>query len=143
MHALFPSRLDNSIRPSSSRSLDTMSQDHHHPHSHSSHSRSWNPFSRLTTTQRIAAVIAIATALLITEVVIGFRNRSLALVADAFHITSDLIGYIVALVAVRMGIAGKVSPAKYSFGYQRAALLGGFFNGGQCGAARIRSSRRC
>lgn len=81
-------------------------------------------------THRIMTVIGIATAFLVTEIVVGFRNQSLALVADAFHITSDLIGYIIACVAIRKG-RDQVTPPEYSYGYQRAALLGGFFNGGQ------------
>ncbi|KAI6787209.1 zinc transporter 1, partial [Hortaea werneckii] len=42
----------------------------------------------------------------------GFYTRSLALVADAFHYLNDLVGFIVALVALK-----------------RATLLGAFFNG--------------
>jgi zinc transporter 1 len=79
--------------------------------------------------QRILAVICIASAFLIVELAIGFRNRSLALIADAFHITSDLIGYVVAYVAVIMSRRERVSPKKYSFGYQKASLVAGFFNG--------------
>lgn len=30
---------------------------------------------------------------------VGFRQRSLALVADAFHVASDIIGFVVALIA--------------------------------------------
>lgn len=58
----------------------------------------------------------------------GFYTRSLALVADAFHYMNDLIGFIVALVAVQATERG-VSPQGFSFGWARAQLLGAFFNG--------------
>jgi solute carrier family 30 (zinc transporter), member 1 len=80
--------------------------------------------------QRVAAIIAISSSFLVLELVIGFRNHSLALVADAFHVASDLIGFAVALVAIRMQSGEKKAPEQYSFGWQRAEILGGFFNGG-------------
>lgn len=48
--------------------------------------------------------------------------------ADAFHYLNDLIGFIVALVAVHM-TERKDSPQDLSFGWARAQLLGAFFNG--------------
>lgn len=86
----------------------------------------------LTKERRLYAVCAIAFAFLVAELAIGFRNNSLALVADAFHITSDLIGYIVAIIAIRAGAGkGGKAPVGFSFGWQRAELLGGAFNGGR------------
>ena len=80
--------------------------------------------------RRILCVIAIASAFLLLELVVGFITRSLALVADAFHILSDILGYVVAVVAVRY--AGRTSKnGQYTYGYRRAETLGGFFNGGE------------
>ncbi|KAK8127171.1 cation diffusion facilitator family metal ion transporter [Apiospora sp. TS-2023a] len=53
---------------------------------------------------------------------------SLALLADAFHYLNDLIGFIVALVAVII-TENADSPQDFSFGWARASLLGAFFNG--------------
>lgn len=50
-------------------------------------------------TTKIWSAIAISSAFFLVEIVLGFRQRSLALVADAFHVASDIIGFIVALVA--------------------------------------------
>jgi hypothetical protein len=50
-------------------------------------------------TTKIYSAIAISSAFFIVEIVLGFRQRSLALVADAFHVASDIIGFVVALVA--------------------------------------------
>jgi zinc transporter 1 len=79
------------------------------------------------------------------NVVVGFYTHSIALVADAFHYVStvlnclwryltrysqlnDLIGFIVALVAVQV-TERKDAPPDLSFGWARAQLLGAFFNG--------------
>ncbi|CAG8169199.1 unnamed protein product [Penicillium olsonii] len=60
--------------------------------------------------------------------IVGFYTGSLALVADAFHYLSDIVGFIIALVAAI--IAGRdKSPTPLTFGWQRAQLLGAFFNG--------------
>ncbi|KAF2134866.1 hypothetical protein P153DRAFT_362589 [Dothidotthia symphoricarpi CBS 119687] len=59
---------------------------------------------------------------------VGFYTRSLALVADAFHYLNDLIGFIIALLAVQV-TERKTSPQDLSFGWARAQLLGAFFNG--------------
>src|SRR5215469_4868479 len=58
----------------------------------------------------------------------GFYTRSLALLADAFHYLNDLISFIVALVAVIISEKGH-GHKDLSFGWQRAQLLGAFFNG--------------
>ena len=58
----------------------------------------------------------------------GFYTHSLALLADAFHYLNDLIGFTVALVAVTISENGH-SHKDLSFGWQRAQLLGAFFNG--------------
>jgi solute carrier family 30 (zinc transporter), member 1 len=77
---------------------------------------------------RLRAVIAISFAFFLAEISTGFYTRSLALVADAFHYLNDLIGFIVALVAVQV-TERKTSPQDLSFGWARAQLLGAFFNG--------------
>lgn len=85
---------------------------------------------RPTKVQRIGAVLAIASAFLILELVLGFTTHSLALVADVFHIMSDIIGYAVAMLATKYAASQRTPPAQYTFGYQRAETVGAFFNGG-------------
>ncbi|KAF3031864.1 hypothetical protein E8E11_001924 [Didymella keratinophila] len=83
--------------------------------------------SNFTKKQRLYFTIVISFSFFITELVVGFITHSLALVADAFHYLSDLIGIVVALLAVLM--EEREAPDKYTFGYQRASLIGAFFNG--------------
>ena len=83
---------------------------------------------KLTPTQRLSIVIGISFSFFVAEIAVGFTTHSLALIADAFHYLTDLVGFIVALVAIRVSVDGK-SPKGFSFGWQRAQLLGAFFNG--------------
>lgn len=73
-------------------------------------------------------IIGISFSFFVAEISVGFYTRSLALVADAFHYMNDLIGFIVALAALKISQRNK-SPKELSFGWQRAQLLGAFFNG--------------
>ncbi|KAL5360142.1 cation efflux protein [Aspergillus floccosus] len=83
---------------------------------------------RISRTTRLSAVIGISTVFFLAEISVGFYTHSLALIADAFHYLNDLVGFIVALVALRIS-AKNDAPPQLSFGWQRAPLLGAFFNG--------------
>ncbi|KAK9546890.1 hypothetical protein V6Z77_009117 [Aspergillus fumigatus] len=85
-------------------------------------------FSHLEREHRLILVISISASFFLAEIAVGFYTRSLALVADAFHYLSDLVGFIVALVALKISQRSK-HPKELSFGWQRAQLLGAFFNG--------------
>ncbi|KAI0133001.1 cation efflux family protein [Xylariales sp. AK1849] len=83
---------------------------------------------KITSTQKLTAIIAISFAFFVAEIAVGFKTGSLALVADAFHYLNDLIGFIVALAAILVSQKA-ISPKEFSFGWARASLLGAFFNG--------------
>ncbi|KAJ5108879.1 hypothetical protein N7456_005554 [Penicillium angulare] len=85
------------------------------------------PF-RLSRSTRLSAVIAISTCFFLGEISVGFYTHSLALIADAFHYLNDLVGFVIALVALKVSEKDE-SPKGFSFGWQRAQLLGAFFNG--------------
>lgn len=61
------------------------------------------------------------------------------MIADGFHVTNDLIGFIIALIALikvqqtERDIEKRTlsSLGRYTFGWERAEVLGAFFNGGQ------------
>ncbi|KAK7928932.1 hypothetical protein PG985_005930 [Apiospora marii] len=107
---------------------------------------------KLTSKQKLIGTIAISFSFFVAEIIVAFMTGSLALLADAFHYLNDLIGFVVALVAVIVRVAplsslkqtsndisnslapSKVtenadSPSGFSFGWARASLLGAFFNG--------------
>ncbi|KAK1635003.1 cation efflux protein [Colletotrichum phormii] len=79
--------------------------------------------------QRLVATIAISGGFFIAELVIGYRTKSLALIADAFHYMNDLIGFAVALIAVIVSERRSPPPKSLTFGWKRAQILGAFFNG--------------
>ncbi|KAJ4165243.1 hypothetical protein LMH87_006881 [Akanthomyces muscarius] len=79
--------------------------------------------------KRLIATIAISFAFFVAEISAGFYTHSLALVADAFHYLSDLLGFVVALTALQVSEGSTPAPPGYTFGWQRATLLGAFFNG--------------
>ncbi|KFX99734.1 hypothetical protein V490_01681 [Pseudogymnoascus sp. VKM F-3557] len=81
--------------------------------------------SQLSRSQRLMIIIGISFSFFAAEISVGFYTHSLALVADAFHYMNDLVGFIVALAAIRRD----KTPKELSFGWQRAQLLGAFFNG--------------
>ncbi|KAL2866869.1 putative di-, tri-valent inorganic cation transporter [Aspergillus lucknowensis] len=83
----------------------------------------------MSRSRRLMAAIGISAAFFLTEIsAVGFYTHSLALVADAFHYLNDLIGFIVAYAALKVSSAD-TSPQGLSFGWQRAQVLGAFFNG--------------
>ncbi|KAK4134237.1 cation efflux protein [Trichocladium antarcticum] len=83
---------------------------------------------KLSDKQKISVAIAISFAFFVCELVVAFKTGSLALMADAFHYLNDLVGFIVTLVTIIISDRSQ-SPQDLSFGWQRARLLGAFFNG--------------
>ncbi|KAI1373942.1 cation efflux protein [Hypoxylon crocopeplum] len=83
---------------------------------------------KLSSKQKLCAIIGISFCFFIAEIVVAFLTKSLALLADAFHYMNDLIGFIVALAAIIISERAE-SPHNFSFGWARAQLLGAFFNG--------------
>ncbi|KAG9907346.1 cation diffusion facilitator family metal ion transporter, partial [Aureobasidium melanogenum] len=84
--------------------------------------------SNSSTSIRLTVAIVLSLAFFIAELVVGFRTKSLALIADAFHYLNDLIAFCVALVAAKLSDR-KDAPASLAFGWERAKVLGAFFNG--------------
>ena len=54
--------------------------------------------------------------------------HSLALVADSFHMLNDVMSLIVALYAIKLA-AKQTKSSEYSYGWQRAEILGALING--------------
>jgi cobalt-zinc-cadmium efflux system protein len=76
---------------------------------------------------RMAIALAINVALLVATIVGGVLTDSLALLADAGHLLSDVGAIAIGLVAARLaGIAP--TPAR-TFGLQRSEVLGALANG--------------
>ncbi|KAH1370570.1 hypothetical protein KXV22_005433 [Aspergillus fumigatus] len=83
---------------------------------------------KISRSQRLSMVIGISSCFFLTEISFGLYTHSLALVADAFHYLTDLIGLVVALLALKLSEIDD-PPKILAFGWQRAPVLGAFFNG--------------
>jgi cobalt-zinc-cadmium efflux system protein len=83
----------------------------------------------LRSAQRRALWVALAVngAYLIVEVVGGLAFNSLALLADAGHMLSDVAGLAIAVAA--LSLMTRPASAKHSYGLQRAEVLGALANG--------------
>jgi cobalt-zinc-cadmium efflux system protein len=81
----------------------------------------------VTNRTRLVVAIVIVAVFLVVEVVGAILSDSLALLADAGHMLSDLFGLSVALVALL--IAARPATDRQTFGYQRAEVFGALVNG--------------
>ncbi|TFC83546.1 cation transporter [Cryobacterium sinapicolor] len=88
-----------------------------HDHAHTSH----------TNRVRLSVAIGIVSTVLVVEVVGAWLTGSLALLADAGHMFSDLAGLIIALTATV--VAARPATDRQTFGYQRAEVFGALLNG--------------
>ncbi|ODV88518.1 hypothetical protein CANCADRAFT_32092 [Tortispora caseinolytica NRRL Y-17796] len=77
---------------------------------------------------KIKLLLALDFAFFLVELISGYTVHSLALVADAFHMLNDIISLLVALWAVRLAKSSK-APVEYTYGWQRAEILGALLNG--------------
>lgn len=80
----------------------------------------------LSKSTRITIMLAIDVVFFFVELGVGLKVKSLALMADAFHMLNDIISLVVGLWAVRASL--QTSTDQFSFGWLRAEILGAFFN---------------
>ena len=92
-----------------------MAHDHDHAH------------VATTNRARLWVAIALIGAFLVVQVIGALFSGSLALLADAGHMASDLIGLVVALVAAM--VAARPATDRQTYGYQRAEVIGALVNG--------------
>ena len=72
-------------------------------------------------------VLAANGGFLVVEIIGGIAFSSLALLADAAHMATDVSGLAIALVA--QTLLGRPSSRRHSYGLQRAEVLGAMANG--------------
>jgi cobalt-zinc-cadmium efflux system protein len=91
---------------------------HHHHHHHA------KPGTAL---RRLRLVLALTAAYFIAEVVGGWISNSLALLADAGHMLTDIMALSIALIAA--WISRRPADSNRTYGYQRIEILAALFNG--------------
>ncbi|ALC10029.1 cation diffusion facilitator family transporter [Lactiplantibacillus plantarum] len=70
--------------------------------------------------------VALNTAFIVLEAGYGFASGSLALVADAGHNLSDVLGLLISWLAIWLG--QKSANDKYTYGYKSSSILAALFN---------------
>jgi cobalt-zinc-cadmium efflux system protein len=93
-----------------------MAHAHGHDHGHGHHA------SR----RRLSLVLALTSAFLLIEVAAGIVTGSLALLADAGHMLTDVAGLVLALLAMKL--AERPPSPRRTFGYHRAEILAALIN---------------
>lgn len=92
---------------------------HDHQHAHRAHAAG--------NRRRLALALALAGGYMIAEFIGGFVTNSLALLADAGHMLSDVGALALSLFA--LWIADLPSPPRRTYGYYRAEILAALVNG--------------
>ncbi|MGE5407677.1 MAG: cation diffusion facilitator family transporter [Syntrophothermus sp.] len=101
----------------------------HGPHGHSHAPGRRHPLEvrRADSSRRMRIALAINGAMLLAEAVGGFLTGSLAVLADAGHLLSDVGSLGLALFAARL--ASMPAAGRRTFGYQRSEVLAALVNG--------------
>lgn len=73
-------------------------------------------------TLRLKFAIGFCLFLFLVQLIGGFVSHSLALLADAFHMLSDVLGYSISLISINL--ATRTKTASYSFGMKRVEVIG-------------------
>lgn len=112
-----------------------MAHSHHHPHddadhSHEDHGHSHGPGGHVHAPANFGTAFAVGitlnTGFVIVEAIYGYASNSTALIADAGHNLSDVLGLLVAWVAVMLS---KRPPSpRYTYGLRGSSILAALFN---------------
>jgi cobalt-zinc-cadmium efflux system protein len=81
----------------------------------------------LTRTGRLKIALAITAVYMVAEAIGGWLTNSLALIADAGHMLTDVAALTLTITAIRF--ASRPATAKKTFGYYRLEILAAFVNG--------------
>jgi cobalt-zinc-cadmium efflux system protein len=104
-----------------------------HSHDHAGHSHAGHahgPGGHVHAPANFGTAFAIGiglnTALVVAEAIFGYLSNSMALIADAGHNLSDVLGLVIAWIAV---ILSKRPPsARYTYGLRGSSILAALFN---------------
>ena len=70
---------------------------------------------------KLLGMLGMTASFMMVEALVGYMTNSMALVADSFHMLSDVLSLIIAYISTRM------SPKKWSkntYGWARAEVVG-------------------
>ncbi len=110
-----------------------MTHSHSHAHDHADHAHddhAHGPGGHVHAPANFGPAFAVGivlnTAFVIVEAIYGYTSNSTALIADAGHNLSDVLGLVVAWIAV---VLSKRPPsARYTYGLRGSSILAALFN---------------
>jgi zinc transporter 2 len=75
---------------------------------------------------KLVKITALSLLFMAAEFIGGYLAHSIAIWSDAFHLLSDVLAYVISLIAVLL--SERKSPPYLTFGWIRAQTLGALFN---------------
>src|SRR5881296_4633171 len=75
--------------------------------------------------RRTRIVIGVTAAMMVVEIVAGLMSRSMALLADGWHMSTHVIAFLITAVAYYLA-RRNARNARFSFGTGKVGVLGGF-----------------
>jgi cobalt-zinc-cadmium efflux system protein len=101
--------------------------DHHeHGHSHGHHGGLGHVHAPASFGRAFAIGITLNVAIVLLHAVYGYLSNSVALIADAGHNLSDVLGLIIAWVASRL--AARPPSLRFTYGLRGSSILAAMFN---------------
>ena len=107
--------VDEEPRPQQSSSSDDDS-------SHAEHNVDIYKLQQNEAIKKLTWVCVICTFFMIIEIIGGYLANSIAIMSDAAHLLSDLLGFIISIISIH--ISRKVAKNDMSYGYHRAEIIG-------------------
>lgn len=98
----------------------------HRPHDHEAHDHAGHSHAPASFGKAFAIGIALNVGFVAVEATYGILANSMALLADAGHNLSDVLGLVVAWVA--MVLAKRAPSARYTYGMKGSSILAALFN---------------
>lgn len=74
--------------------------------------------------RKLIIVLFTSCIFIVIEILGGYYAHSIAIMSDAAHIASDVIGFGISICALQ--IAHRQANSKYTYGYHRVEILGAF-----------------
>ncbi len=102
-----------------------MEHDHHHSHAHGGDGHTHAPAAFGFA---FAIGVALNMTIVVAELIFGYAANSLALIADAAHNFSDVIGLLLAWGAAWLAL--RRPTQQHTYGYRRASILAAFIKAG-------------
>ncbi|MBF9151954.1 cation diffusion facilitator family transporter [Novosphingobium jiangmenense] len=103
-----------------------MSGGHHHPHHDHDHHGHGHSHAPASFGRAFAVGITLNLGFVVVEAVYGFIAGSMALVADAGHNLSDVLGLVIAWIA--SVLAAKPPSARFTYGFKSSSILAALGN---------------